>query len=37
MKNQPLATLLSQVLVACTIELDNEWERQLLDSKRPRI
>jgi hypothetical protein len=35
--NQALATLLSQVLVAHTIELDNEWERQLLESKRPRV
>lgn len=33
----PLPTLLSQSLVAFTIELDNEWERQLLESKRPRI
>lgn len=33
----PLSNLLSQALVAYTIELDNEWERQLLESKRPRI
>jgi hypothetical protein len=33
----PLPTLLSQALVAFTIELDNEWERQLLESGRPRI
>jgi DNA-binding MarR family transcriptional regulator len=33
----PLFTLLSHALVAFTIELDNEWERQLLASKRPRI
>lgn len=33
----PLSTLLSQALVAYTIEVDNEWERRLLDSKRPRI
>lgn len=32
-----LSTLLSRVLVAFTIELDNQWERQLLESKRPRI
>lgn len=32
-----LDTLLSQVLVAYTIEMDNEWERHLLESKRPRI
>ncbi len=37
MKNPALDTLLSQVLVAYTIELDNEWERQLLESQRPRI
>jgi hypothetical protein len=29
--------LLSHALVAFTIELDNEWERQMLGSKRPRI
>lgn len=33
----PLPTLLSQSLVAFTTELDNEWERQLLESKRPRV
>lgn len=33
----PLNTLLSHTLVAFTIELDNEWERQLLESKRSRI
>jgi hypothetical protein len=33
----PLPTLLSHALVAFTIELDNEWERQLLESKRPRV
>lgn len=37
MTSPKLSTLLSQVLVAYTIELDNEWERQLLESKRPRI
>ncbi|MGF1617712.1 MAG: hypothetical protein ACFCU2_07865 [Acidimicrobiia bacterium] len=37
MTGPALDTLLSQVLVAYTIELDNEWERQLLESKRPRI
>src|SRR5262245_19000597 len=29
---RPLSTLLSQVLVALTIELDNEFERRLVDS-----
>lgn len=37
MTSPKLSTLLSQVLVAYTIELDNEWERQLLESKRPGI
>jgi len=31
-RRDPLSTLLSQVLVAHTIELDNEFERRLLDS-----
>jgi hypothetical protein len=35
--NVPLNTLLSHALVAYTIEFDNEWERQLLESKRPRV
>jgi hypothetical protein len=33
----PLNTLLSHTLVAFTIEVDNEWERQLLESERPRV
>lgn len=37
MKSPALSTLLSQVLIAHTIELDNEWERRLLESRRPRI
>lgn len=31
----PLSALLSQVLVAHTIELDNEFERRLAESLRP--
>jgi hypothetical protein len=33
----PLNTLLSHTLVAFTVEVDNEWERQLLESERPRV